>query len=340
MSEQLPARPPRTFREVCLHAANPILAEILDPERAREAAGRVAMALGLAARVAPKLELCTPQSVGAAIAYCAAAELMPGGPRPAVYLIPRARKEKRTVEEAGRDGSVRRVERWVEIQEIHTQVSTAGYQQLAARAGYALSAIAVYVGDETRAPGGAWEPAIDGEMIAIDINAPRSPSVRRPLNASHNVEDFVGVVVVVRRLDTGAEVGWTFVDRHQVAERRACSDSWDKAQKALDSKSEMEDWQRKAALKTPWIEWPEEMALKTGVRYGVARGIVPLDDVGMRVFEADGKADAIDTTAEVMPRPEPRRITSTAGAVIDELLGDEMSEADKQAARDAERAQS
>lgn len=37
---------------------------------------------------------------------------------------------------------------------------------------------------------------------------------------------------------------------------------------------------------------------------------------------------------------EPRRITSTASAVIDGLLGEEMSEADKQAALAAERAQS
>ena len=47
---------------------------------------------------------------------------------------------------------------------------------------------------------------------------------------------------------------------------------------------------RRAASKSkngPWRSWPLEMALKTGIRHAILRGLVPLDETASQAFQVD-----------------------------------------------------
>ena len=50
-------------------------------------------------------------------------------------------------------------------------------------------------------------------------------------------------------------------------------------------------WRRNKST-SPWGQWPVEMALKTGIRYAISRGLVYLDEQSSRAFEQDGIQDA------------------------------------------------
>ncbi len=65
------------------------LIEVLGSEVGRRAAARVGLAFQSSAARNPKLYECHPDSVAAAVALSAMYDLMPGGPVPDVYLIPR-----------------------------------------------------------------------------------------------------------------------------------------------------------------------------------------------------------------------------------------------------------
>lgn len=68
------------------------LRRLMGDERGKEATARVAIAFKQAAQAArdpSALYKCSPDSVAACVALSAATNLMPGGPNPAVYLVPK-----------------------------------------------------------------------------------------------------------------------------------------------------------------------------------------------------------------------------------------------------------
>ena len=117
----------------------------------RQAAAGFALAFRQAAVASPAIYECSPASVGQALALSLLTRLMPGGPLPAVYLIPRRIKD---------------------VQTLQWQVSWRGLQILAARAGYRIRAGAVVEGDQFRFRDGATQelehvPAEDREELTF-----------------------------------------------------------------------------------------------------------------------------------------------------------------------------
>lgn len=103
--------------------------EQVHPNKAREAAGRMVMTIRQAAATNPDIYLCTPASVGRAIAMCVITDLAPGGALPLVWLIPRRNKY------AGNQ------------LELNWQISVRGLQAIAARSGFWVRSVPVFTGD-------------------------------------------------------------------------------------------------------------------------------------------------------------------------------------------------
>jgi branched-chain amino acid transport system permease protein len=84
--------PAKQFAATVEHLAADFLSRIADPEQVVKATGRLALAVRAAGVANPKVYECTPASVAQAVAMSALTGLMPGGPKPEVYLIPRSGK--------------------------------------------------------------------------------------------------------------------------------------------------------------------------------------------------------------------------------------------------------
>ena len=112
---------PPTLRRRVQHMAGSMLTDLVGEERATEAAARVGMAFAAAHRSArnPRdIERCSPESIASAVAMSALTGLMPGGPMPSVWLVPRSG-------------------------ELQWMISHRGLTQLCRRAGYQLSTCVV-----------------------------------------------------------------------------------------------------------------------------------------------------------------------------------------------------
>ena len=112
---------PPTLRRRVQHMAGSMLVDLVGEERATEAAARVGMAFAAAHRAArnPRdIERCSPESIASAVAMSALTGLMPGGPMPSVWLVPRSG-------------------------ELQWMISHRGLTQLCRRAGYQLSTCVV-----------------------------------------------------------------------------------------------------------------------------------------------------------------------------------------------------
>lgn len=163
---------PRSFRESVTIDALAILTGMYGPERAKIAAGRIALAFDVAVRTAkdPKALLdCTLASIRACIANSASTQLYPGGPSPDVYLVPR-----------------KGVLGW--------SLTHVGMAKLAARQGYALIVVPVHNDDKIKLE--------FGEAVLHEQDPRRSPQV---------FDDLCGVVVVLRRIEDSRVVGRPFV---------------------------------------------------------------------------------------------------------------------------------
>ena len=121
-----PARTPDdAFKAQVYKAANSALVQTLGSAQGQKAAMRVALAFYSALRNAKNpsdLMRCSPESIQACVANSAETSLMPGGPYPSVWLVPRA-------------GQLR----W--------EISHRGIIALAQRAGYGIRAVPVHVDD-------------------------------------------------------------------------------------------------------------------------------------------------------------------------------------------------
>ena len=114
--------PAHQFRNVVESKANDFLQAMVGTENGAAAAGRVALAFRQAAQTNDRLYSCEPASVAQAVALSAMTGLMPGGPLPDVYLLPRGRN-------------------------LQWQVSHRGFAKLAARNGVRLRTKAVFKDD-------------------------------------------------------------------------------------------------------------------------------------------------------------------------------------------------
>jgi recombinational DNA repair protein RecT len=302
-------------------AALEMLTDILGTEQAKAAATRIALALNVLGKRNRDVYQADPQSIGECIAACALSGLAVGGAMPTCYVLPRKRRIPPT------DGS----DKWVEVIELNWTLGFRGMVALAQRAGFQVQAFPVY---PERVP--TFDSA--GRFI---IPTKRLPPVDRA------IENLIGVLVKVRRMSDGLDYGDTFVEVDQIEDRRAKSDAWQRGQEP----NHFDGWGRnkKERPKTaeevarsqssPWYEWPEEMALKTAIRYACSRGMVPLDDAGQRALEYDGKRDnvVIDVPSESVSQTvaTPARGRAALGMDTSPPVHDFAAEAERLRKRDA-----
>ena len=167
-----------------------------------------------------------------AVALSAMTGLMPGGPLPDVYLLPRGRN-------------------------LQWQVSHRGFAKLAARNGVRLRTKAVFKDDVFN--------VIEGTEHSLE-HVP-------DLTAKQSWDALVAVYVVAHYPDGGKD--FIVIRKADIEKRRANSDAY-----------------QRNKTKSPWGQWPIEMALKTGLRYAFARGIVPMDENTSNAYDHDGRQDA------------------------------------------------
>ena len=224
--------PAHQFRSVVESKASDFLQAMVGTEGGSQAAGRVALAFRQAAQTNDRLYSCDPASVAQAVALSAMTGLMPGGPLPDVYLLPRGKN-------------------------LQWQVSHRGFSKLAANNGVRLRTKAVFESDTFNVIEGT-EPSL--EHIP-DLNAEQSWDTLKAVYVVAFYQDGSKDFVVIRKAD--------------IEKRRANSDAY-----------------KRDKNRSPWGQWPIEMALKTGLRYAFARGIVPMNDNMQKAYDHDGKQDA------------------------------------------------
>ena len=93
------------------------------------------------------------------------------------------------------------------------------------------------------------------------------------LTAKQSWDALVAVYVVAHYPDGGKD--FIVIRKADIEKRRANSDAY-----------------QRNKTKSPWGQWPIEMALKTGLRYAFARGIVPMDENTSNAYDHDGRQDA------------------------------------------------
>ena len=233
--------PANKFRNVVESKASDFLQAMVGTENGAQAAGRVALAFRQAAQTNDRLYGCDPASVAQAVAWSAMTGLMPGGPLPDVYLLPRGKN-------------------------LQWQVSHRGFSKLAARNGVRLRTKAVFKSDTFNVIEGT-EPSLE--------HVP-------DLNANQSWDTLTAVYVVAHYKDGGKD--FVVIRKADIEKRRANSDSY-----------------KRDKTRSPWGQWPIEMALKTGLRYAFARGIVPMDESTSSAYQHDGQQDAPTEDLKVVP---------------------------------------
>lgn len=230
--------PAAKYKDLVQKITVDLLRGLVGDDRIEEAKARFTLAFRSAALAAPQLYAASPQSVAQALAMCALTGLMPGGPLPDCYLIPRKEKNPAT-------------NQW-DVPGLQWMISWRGMQKLVQRTGARIRAVPVFHGEEFAATEGL------------------SPDLRhvRDIDADWSFESLRAVYVVVD-LPDGTKV-WDLLGKSAIEKRRAASDSY-----------------KRDANKSPWTTWPIEMALKTGLRYAVSRGIAPIDETGLAALERD-----------------------------------------------------
>jgi recombinational DNA repair protein RecT len=162
---------------------------------------------------------------------------------------------------------------------VRSTIGPTGYRKLARRAGVHLVEVPVWAGYEGQAE--AYALALqDGERCL----PPRVPG-------GLPISDLLGYYIVTRHDGVG-RVDW--LDRAQIEDRR-----------------------RAAQSDTVWSKWPREMYRKTALRWAFSRGLVPMDDSGIRAaVDADIQAD-LDAQA-----PQPATMSEAREALDAEWFAD------------------
>lgn len=253
--------PAEVFRGTVASTAKSFLTDLVGEDRAREASGRMMVALRQLGLTNPALYQCSQESIAQSIAMCALTGLMPGGAYPGCYLIPRKAR-------ANIDGA------WRDVQRMNWQMSWRGMVTLAKRAGWDVRCYPVHKTEPFEI---AYEPA------------PRPVYRPNPDVSVTRWEDLRGCVVYAAHRDSGTvESIWVPLDI--IESRRNASDSYTRAENDL-GQWEAKGKQGKAPTPSTWHSWPIEMAMKAAIRYAVSRGLVPLDDDWQIAEAHDVQAD-------------------------------------------------
>lgn len=166
-------------------------------------------------------------------------------------------------------------------------VAPHGYRKAARRAKVFLQEIPVWPGYEEQAEEQARKAAL-GEFAL----PPRVPGGK-------GLDELVGLYIVARHPDGQAQVEW--LDVADVLKRK-----------------------KAAGTQSIWNKWPVEMARKTALSFAFRRGLVPLEDPGIRAaVDADIQAD-LDTQA-----PQPATMSEAREALDAEWFGAEEENGDE-----------
>lgn len=145
--------------------------------------------------------------------------------------------------------------------ELQWRITHRGLAILAARAGYGILAVPVAATDKLK---------IEFGEVTVHEAAPDA--------WPEKLTDIVGGILVVRRISDGVVICRAWMPLRAILQRK---------NKSRDG--------------SVWNEWPIEMTQKTLIKWGFARGYVPLDSPEMRsALEADDRGDVIDVRAESM----------------------------------------
>jgi recombinational DNA repair protein RecT len=157
--------------------------------------------------------------------------------------------------------------------ELQWRITHRGLAVLAARAGFGIMAVPVSVSDKLEIE--------FGEAIRHRADPSAWPK---------SLDEILGCILVVRRLADGVVISRAWLPLAAIYRRKG-----------------------KAKSGEVWDEWPIEQAQKTTIKWGFARGYVPLDSVEMQqALAADERGEIIDSTAETLsveqvPRSAGRR---------------------------------
>ena len=255
-----PKRAP-SFRERCYEIGLPMLQSLVGEERAKEATGRVAAALAASkanAKDPTDFDNCTVQSIGQVVAISALTGIYPGtGAAALAYAIPRRPRK-------GEDP------------QLTYQLSHRGLNALANRAGSHMVAVPISYTD-------VIEATETGDVVIKSMDLDNPPTTEAELR---------GVIVQVKRFDTGMLVCSGWVPKKLINERRDGSDSYRYAEKPGN------DWAKNSS---PWHAWYTPQAMKTAMHYAIGRAWCVIDDTeAQRALAADVASDIID--GEVVSR--------------------------------------
>ena len=248
-----PKRAP-TFRERCYEIGLPMLQSLVGEERAKEATGRVAAALAASranAKDPTDFDNCTVQSIGQVVAISALTGIYPGtGAAALAYAIPRRPRK-------GEDP------------QLTYQLSHRGLNALANRAGSHMVAIPISYTD-------VIEATEAGDVVIRSMDLDNPPTTEAELR---------GVIVQVKRIDTGVLVCSAWVPKKLIDQRRDTSDSYRFAENPKN------EW---AKASSPWHAWYTPQAMKTAMHYVIGRGLCVIDDTeAQRALAADVQSDII-----------------------------------------------
>ena len=201
------------YRTQSTKIAHSLLADWVGEERAREAAGRIAVAVSASAAAArnPKdFYDCTPQSIATCIAVSALTGIMPStGAAALAYLIP----------QPARSG---------EPPMLQYMLSHRGLNALARRCGQTMIAVPISHSDEIKV-----DEFGQFQVVSRDIDNPPTTE-----------EELRGVVVIVKQLETGLVTATGWVPKKLIDQRKAVSRS------ASSKYSPWAGWYVEMAMKT------------------------------------------------------------------------------------------
>jgi recombinational DNA repair protein RecT len=163
------------------------LSNLFASDVGKQAAARVGLAFRAAASAAKNPDdfyACSPESVAAAMATSAFTSIMPGGPFPGCYLIPK------------RVNGVQTLQWWINHRGIKT---------LARRAGQVVEAIPYFEGDDVR--------IIRGQSWSVDV-------IPGPETNRAGLDRLAGVVYFVSDLSTGHLLAARKVERADIIKRK------------------------------------------------------------------------------------------------------------------------
>lgn len=299
--------PQQRFSKSIEKYSHHFLVRMVGERRAAEAEGRIVNAIGIIAQSNPKVMECEPGSIAQCVAMSVFTNLMPGGVKPAVYLIPREVSYKNP------DRSAPPNKKWLKKQVLCWQMGYRGYQRLAERDGFKVVAVAISFSDVCEIADSDhphYEKAVElttteRMYVKRDIDHPpmewselRGVMVYATEKATGNVQAaWVARSVIEKRLRKGE----TYKQALDTIARKLENKPTDKSSRDYWNSKPSADGLAKAEafpveevlaqIKGPWADWGIEMCQKTALINAMSNGLVPLSDESSWATKADAFAD-------------------------------------------------